>query len=155
MIPELSHLNDKDLDLLYKAPVLVCILIAGADGKIDRKEIKEAISFAEKKHRGSRTPVSLLFKEISKDFEDKVKIVLQSYPSDLSKSNALITEELADLNNLWSKIDSAFGVEFYTALKEIAEKIATSSGGLLGYRSVNEKEAQLIKLPMIQSPSKN
>lgn len=155
MIPELGHLNDKDLDLLYKAPVLVCILIAGADGKIDRKEIKEAISFAEKKHRGSQTPVSILFKEISTDFEDKVKIVLQSYPTDLSKSNALITEELAELNNLWDKLNNAFAVEFYTALKEIAEKIASSSGGLLGYRSVDAKEAQLIQLPMIQSPSKD
>ena len=36
-------LTDSEIDLMLKAPVRRGILIAGADGNIDKKEIKEAI----------------------------------------------------------------------------------------------------------------
>ena len=44
MIPEFQKLDDAEIELVLKAPILVCILIAGADGDIDRKEINKAIS---------------------------------------------------------------------------------------------------------------
>ena len=68
MVPELDRLTGSEVELIYKTPMLVCILIAGADGKIDKKEITEAMKFAEKKQRRSISSVSLIFKEISKDF---------------------------------------------------------------------------------------
>ena len=80
MIPELDRLTSSEVELVYKSPILVCVLIAGADGTIDRKEIKEALSFAEKKQRISVSSVSSVFKEISKDVEDKLKSLIQSYP---------------------------------------------------------------------------
>jgi hypothetical protein len=133
--------------------MLVCILIAGADGKIDRKEIKEALSFAEKRHRMTVSSVSVLFKELSQDFEDKLKSLIQSYPYETTQRNPLIVEELAGLNLIWRKVDSAFAQEFYKTLLSIAESIATSSGGLLGYKSVGSEEARYVKLGMIKNPA--
>ena len=49
MIKELAKLKESEVELMLKAPVLLCILIAGADGTIDRKEIREAINVAAKK----------------------------------------------------------------------------------------------------------
>jgi hypothetical protein len=153
MVPELDKLTGSEIEVLYKSPLLVCILIAGADGKIDKKEIKQALNFAEKRQRKSMSSVSVLFKEISKDFEDKLKSLIQSYPYETTQRNPLIVEELAGLNQIWKKIDPSFAHEFYETLLSIAESIATSSGGLLGYNSVGSEEARFIKLSMIKNPS--
>lgn len=153
MVPELDRLTAHEVELVYKAPMLVCILIAGADGTIDKKEIKGAVQFAEMKQQKSLSSVSILFHEVAKDFEDKIKVLLQQYPYELTQRNPLIIEDLAALNHIWPKIDPAFAREFYLSLLSIAEKIATSSGGLLGYKAIGLEEAKYLKLPMIKNPS--
>ncbi len=67
MIREFDKLNDHETELMFKAPFLVCILIAGADGTIDRKEIKGAINIAEKKHKKTGL-MSPYFTELAQDF---------------------------------------------------------------------------------------
>ncbi|MBK8292958.1 MAG: hypothetical protein IPK96_20495 [Flammeovirgaceae bacterium] len=42
MIPEFEELSQAEIELMHKAPILVCILIAGADDHIDNREIKKA-----------------------------------------------------------------------------------------------------------------
>jgi hypothetical protein len=155
MVPELDRLMASEAELVYKAPLLVCMLIAGADGNIDRKEIKEAMSFSEKKHKRSMSSVSVLFREVTTDFEDKLKSLLQSYPYESTQRNPLIVEELAGLNQIFRKIDASFAQEYYKSLISIAESIASSSGGLLGYNSIGSEEAKFIKLSMIKNPAGN
>lgn len=152
MIPELSRLKDHEIELLYKAPVLVCILIAGADGTIDKKEIKEAIRFAEKKINRSSSAMEALYQEIFNDFEDKLRVVLQSYPYESTQRNPLLIGELAEISQLWPRMDKVFAAEFLRTLKDIATSVAESSGGLLGYKSVGSEEAKWVNLPMIQEP---
>jgi hypothetical protein len=153
MVPELERLTGRELDLFYKAPILVCILVGGADGEIDRKEIQGAIQYAEMKCKSSVSSVSVVFKEIAKDFEDKLRVLLQHYPYETTQRTPLLVDDLAKLNTLWPKLDPSFAKEFYSSLISIAEKIATSSGGLLGYRSIGSEEAKFVKLPMIKNPS--
>jgi hypothetical protein len=54
---------------------------------------------------------------------------------------------------LWKKLDPSFAQEFYKTLLSIAESIAASSGGVLGYNAVGEEEARYIKLGMIKDPA--
>lgn len=152
MISEFKNLKDDEIELMLKAPILVCILIAGADGNIDEREIKEAIAVA-RKNKGKKGAVSSYFKELSQDFEDKLKITIQGYPYESTQRTPLIVDELAGLNLLWPKIDKAFAVSFYDSLRDIAEKIAASSGGVLGIKSVGSEEARYINLPMLQKPA--
>ncbi|MBX2966673.1 MAG: hypothetical protein KF845_11035 [Cyclobacteriaceae bacterium] len=153
MVPELHYLTASEMELIYKAPILVCILIAGADGEIDRKEIKEAIRHVEKGENRLVSSVSELFHEVAQDFEDKMKILLQDYPYESTQRNPLIADELAGLSALWRKIDRAFAEEFYASLLVLAEKVAGSSGGLLGYNTIADEEARYIKLGMIKNPA--
>lgn len=152
MIPELQHLHDRELELLLKAPILVCLLIAGADGNVDRKEVREAIRLANRKYKQSLTPAAQFFKEIARDYEDKLQIILQAYPFESTQRTPLIVEELSELNQLWSKLDAAFSREFYHTLREIAQQVASSSGGWLGMRSIGAEEARYVTLPMIIDP---
>ena len=49
MIQEFNSLSSTEIELMHKAPILVCILVAGADGHIDQSEIRKAIVFASKR----------------------------------------------------------------------------------------------------------
>ena len=153
MIPEFDKLNDEEIELMLKAPILVCILIAGADGNIDRKEIKQAIAVAQKRKKGNAS-LAGYFEELSQDFEDKIKVLIQSFPYESTQRAPLVMEDLAQVNALWTKIDSTFALDFYEMLLALAEKIATSSGGLWGMKTVGAEEAKYMKLPMLTNPSK-
>lgn len=153
MITELERLKESEVELMLKAPVLLCILIAGADGTIDRKEIREAINVTVKKK--DKTILDNYFKEVAQDFEDKLKVLLQSYPYESTQRNPILIQELGQLNPILKKLDRSFSKPFYDMLKELAEKIAGSSGGLWGMMSVDSEEAKYIRLPMIEDPSKN
>jgi len=131
----------------------VCILIAGADGEIDKKEIRGAIEYAELKKQKSLSSVSVLFREVTKDFEDKVRVALQQYPYESTQRTPLIVDDLSQLNQLWHKLDPEFSREYYNSLLSISEKIASSSGGMLGIKSIGAEEARYVKLPMIKNPA--
>lgn len=152
MIKELERLNESEVELMLKAPVVLCILIAGADGTIDKKEIKEAINVTVKKK--DKTILDNYFKEVSQDFEDKLKVLLQSYPYKSSQRNPILIQELSQINPILKKLDKTFSKPFYDMLKELAEKIAGSSGGLWGMMSVDSEEAKYMRLPMLDDPAK-
>jgi len=151
MISYFESLNDNEMELMFKAPILVCILIAGADGKIDNKELKEAISIAQKQAK-SNSSLSEYFREASQDFEDKIKILIQSYPYELTQRNPLIIQELSELNSVLPKLNKKFAINFYESLRLIADKIASSSGGVWGIHTVGTEEAKYVQLPMINNP---
>ena len=139
--------------MILKAHLLVCILIAGADDDIDRKEISRAIQLTQQKHYKVKSRLVAYYRLMAEDFEDKLKVLIQSYPAKAAQRNPLITVELQGLNSAFSKIDRTLSIDFYASLREIAQKVAESSGGILGLKSVGDKEAQYVKLPMLKDPS--
>lgn len=153
MIPAFDNLTDAEMERMLRAPLLTCILIAGADNNIDRKEIQEAIQVARKKANKSKASLMEFYQLVGEDFEDKLKIVLQSFPVEATQRNPLIIEELSMLNEIFPKLSKAFANEFYGSLKDLALKIASSSGGLLGLNSIGHEEARYVNLPMIQNPA--
>lgn len=147
----LSKLSSEERELVNKAPLLVCILIAGADGNIDRKEIRKAITIVQKRQKDGDA-LSVLFAEVAQDFEDKLKVLEQGYPYEATQRTPLIADELRHLNGVWSKLPPAFAKGYYDLLLMLAKEIAESSGGLLGMNSIGSEEAKLVKLTMINNP---
>lgn len=152
MVNEIAKLSNSEAELILKAPLLVCILIAGADDHIDKKEIRRAMEVTNEKQRKSKSKLTEYYQLIAEDFEDKLKVLIQSFPQKATERNPLITEELSRLNLILKKIDATLASDFYKSLREIAQKVAQSSGGLLGLKSVGQEEAKFITLPMIQEP---
>jgi hypothetical protein len=151
MITEFGKLTDSEIDLMLKAPVLVCILIAGADGDIDKKEIKEAIVLTQGK---TNPALAGYLREVSQDFEDKLKVLIQSYPHAPVERAASIMAELGQLDKVFAKMDRPFAAQIYEMLKQLAAKIASSSGGIWGMNTVTEEEAKYLDLSVIQDPMK-
>jgi hypothetical protein len=151
MLKELEKLPAPEAEMMLKAPMLVCILIAGADNKIDRKEINGAIELSRKGK--AKASLAGYYQLISEDFEDKLKITFQELPVDAQERNLLIVKQLSSLNAILPKINKTFSFDFYRSLTYIAKKIAESSGGVLGINKVGDEEMELVALPMIKDPS--
>ncbi len=155
MIPEFERLSTAEIELMLKAPLLVCILIAGADDNIDRRELKRAVELVDLRQRKVKnSPVAGFYTLVVEDLEDKLKVVIQSYPVDTIRRNAMIISELERLNNLLPRFSKPFAIAFYQSIKKLAIGIAESSGGLLGIQSVGEEEARLVDLAMVKDPSR-
>jgi len=154
MIPEFDKLSPTEIELMLRAPILACILIAGADGNIDRNEIKGAIELAQKKQKRSKANLLEFYRYLAEDFEDKLKVLIQSYPSKAAQRNPVLVEELSNLNKILPKLDKSFALAFYNSIKEIAQGTAEASGGLLGMNKVGEEEEKYLSLPMIKDPSR-
>jgi hypothetical protein len=155
MIKEFKHLGKEEANLMYKAPVLVTILIAGADSTIDHAEIKEARELAKLKQNKENELLKDYYKAIGDSFEAELKKHINLLPPDTSERNKIIIEELKKLNVILPKLNLQFAVNFYTHLKDLAKKIAEASGGVLGYMAVGKEESELITLDMIKDPSKS
>ncbi len=154
MIPEFNRLSTEETDLMFKAPFLIIILIAGADDKIDKHEMKQAISISKLKLKRARRELVEYYNIVGQDFEDKLKIFIHDLPKDTGERNEEISKELVKLNDIFPKLDKKFAVNFYESMKDIAKKIAESSGGVFGFMSVGYEESKMIDLKMIREPSK-
>lgn len=155
MIKELEKLREDESQVLYDAPVFVAILIAGADGNIDKSERKEAIGIARSKQSRAREQLVDYYKVVSDRFESRFNELIDSLPKDTEERNKAIVTELRKLNFILPKTDKNFAVKLYSSLKDLAKKIAEASGGVLGYLSVSYEEAKLMELRMINNPEKN
>lgn len=152
MIEHFKKLNVQEIELMFKTPLLVSILIAGADGNIDRKEITEAVLFVEKQTQ-QKSELTEYFNVVAQDFEDKMKILMQEYPNNLEQRNSRLVEDLSKLNTILPKLSQAFSSEFYAILKRIAHQVAASSGGILGMNAIDDEEEKYIELYMIENPT--
>lgn len=150
MIPEFEPLREDEIDVLIKSPVYVAILIAGADGKIDKSERKEAIEVARHKQSRSREQLAEYYKTVGERFEDNFNALIDELPSGTEARIKAITTELRKLNFILKKIDKNFSIKLIASLKDLAKKIAEASGGVLGYLSISYEEARLMELKMIK-----
>jgi hypothetical protein len=153
MISAFDKLSDTEIEAMLRAPLIACILIAGADGNVDRKEVEKAIHHARKSASKSKAAMVEYFKLVEEDFEDKLKIVQQSLPTAVADRNHLIVEELTRLNTILPKLNKPFAIDFYAKMRDLAHEVASSSGGVLGMNKVGDEEAQYVELSMIRNPA--
>ena len=153
MIEQFKRLAKEETQIMYKAPVLVAILIAGADNTIDNEEIREACEMAKLKQTKSNGPLKAFYQRVGVDFENELRAHIKILPQETEQRNAWIISELKKLNMILPKLDNSFAVAFYDSLKDLARKIAEASGGVLGYMAVGQEESRFIGLNMIIDPS--
>lgn len=75
----LSMLQKEEREQLLALPIYISVLIASADGTIDQYEIKKAADFSSWINSRQGAELGGFFQEASKDFEDKLKVVVAVY----------------------------------------------------------------------------
>jgi hypothetical protein len=155
MIPQFQKLSDEEKTALLDAPALIAVLIAGADNKIDEKEINYSEKITRFRAANNESPVQHYYAEVNKYIKDAIDQQIKTLPKDLIERQTVISEELAELNKILPKLDKSFAEELYKSFLTFAKSVAKSSGGLWGYASITPEEERLLGLSMINNPAEN
>jgi hypothetical protein len=153
MISELKNLSESEIDLLKKIPAMVTILIAGADENISKGELKEAVEITKIKQSKARKELISYYQDIAPDFEESLKELLSSYPTDAEVRSKQVIEDIERLNAILTKVDRDWAIQFVESMKDIAKRVAEAAGGVFGYMSIGYEESKLIDLKMIKVPA--
>lgn len=153
MLYHISKLHRDEQELIKKAPLLVSILVAGADGEIEADEIQNVAKLIHTKSFSEVSDIRHLYNEIDHDVEATFNAIIKGLPTDSEERELRVSEELAGLNPIMPTTDAQVAHDFYNSLKKFALHMAQSSGGVLGMLRVNHHEKEIIKLPMLNKPS--
>ena len=70
----LKPLSAGEKDVLFDAPVLVTVLIAGADGDFNKSELKRAVELAHDRKVTARADLVDFYTIVGEGIEDKLKV---------------------------------------------------------------------------------
>lgn len=119
-----ENLGEKKWATLQFAPLWVFNIVAGADGKVDKKEQNQFLEIIKHAVRFTNPLVHNILQSISEEFED----LLAKYEEDSREPYV----GLADAINLVNEKDPENANVFKMYMFVIGFKIATASGGFLG-----------------------
>lgn len=127
-------LTPAEQKIIAKAPFYVFVLIAAADGKVDKKEMLTFASIAENLYKQQdHIPTSFMMHRF---FEDQ-DAIMEDVKSSATKPSLFFPLLNDIIERRFSATDAAILRMF---LYLMAEKIASSSGGILGLGSKISKE---------------
>lgn len=153
MLYHISKLHRDEQELVKKAPLLISILVAGADGEIESEELQNAVRLVHTKSFSEASDIRHLYKEIDQNVEAALLQMIKGLPQDPAEREKRISEELSGLNQIFSKLDPQVAQDFYNSLRNFAVHVAQSTGGVLGMMKMHHHEKEVIKLPMLNKPS--
>lgn len=145
----LHALTEEEKQLVLDAPALITLLIGGADGKLDNNEVERAnraITF-----RSIKGDPLLFdyFDAVEVNFHTRLQEVLQQYSGDTQTRVQALSDELSKLTPILAKLEKIYAQALLKTWKNMAQAIASSSGGVLGYFGISTAEKHLIDLHMI------
>jgi hypothetical protein len=144
-----KNLNQHEYSQLMDTIPLITILIAGADGTIDRQELDFAEKVTAIRSYKMYEQVMGLYQDVDMDFKNRIQHFIDTLPKDLAQREEAITSKLTDLNSIIEKLDPLVAYKLVKSFKSFARRVAEAEGGILGFFSINKAEARLIDLPMI------
>ena len=157
MITNFDHLSPKEIKRLTDAIPLITVLIAGADGKIDRHEKSWALKLSKIRTYSNPDDLHEYYHEVGRDFAEMLDNFIDNLPENTEKRSSIIASELKQLNAIFPKLEPQIRWILYNSLLSFAKHVAKSSGGFLGFGAISKEEKKWINLPMISkiSPPEN
>lgn len=144
---QLYKISDQERKQLIEAPVLITLLIAGADGEFNAKEEQWAEKVIGFRKDTAHYTLQYYYELVSEGFDKKLEEFHGIYGGMANRSTA-IQEELTKLRPILAKLDEHYREKLVESYKSLAKQIAESSGGILGFFSRNKEEESLMKLEM-------
>jgi len=149
MIQQFQNLSPDECEKMINAIPLITILIAGADGKIDKEEKEWSAKITKIRTYSNPDILHDFYTQIGRNYNSRLNTLIDAYPKDTNSRNIKISDELSQLNAIFPKLDIYFGAELYNSFVSFAKHVAKASGGFLGFGSISKEEKQFIGLPMI------
>lgn len=149
MPKELESLSKEDQQLLLDAVPYITILVAGADGEIDPKELEWSEKMTRIRAFAYDEELRPFYQKVDEHYEDRLQQLIDSLPKDKDERSQAISTELAKLNDVLPKLDHFYARHYYQSLLSFAEHVAHASGGVMGWLSVGFEEYKVVDLHMI------
>lgn len=143
-------LSEEEMQNLRHSVAWVTILIAGADGHIDSKELEWAKKIEHIREYSSPEELEDFYAEVGKDFNEFLINKVEETNQDKEGRMALATSKIEALNPILAKLHPKYGAAIYKSLVSFARHVAKASGGFLRMWSIGYEENKYIKLPMLQ-----
>ncbi len=149
MIPGFGKLSESQFQTTKDAIAWITVLIAGADGHIEKEETDWAAKVT--KIRGYSNPNELtpFYEAVGPEFSDKLHDILSKLTGSVAERQALISRKLEELNAILPLLDNNLGHHLLNSYRSFANHVAKASGGFLGFFNVSAEEAKLLDLPML------
>lgn len=132
-------LTDEDWATLAKAPCIVFVLVASANGRIDKKELALFRSIL-KNNEGIPSPIFATIINVT-------KANVQQLIAEISRSEMSLAQQLLQISFLLQsgRIPRDEAVSIARCLCKLGKAVATASGGFLGFGSkISKKEAEML-----------
>ncbi|MFZ1702996.1 MAG: hypothetical protein WAT79_01550 [Saprospiraceae bacterium] len=144
-----QELSDAEYGKLKDAIALITVLIAGADGTIQKNELDWAAKVTKIRSYNMSEDLKEFYKEVGIQYADQLNEFFDSFPSTVEDRTRLISERISQLDPILAKLHPKVGARLYKSYLSFAKHVAKASGGFLGFFSINKQEAKLIGLPML------
>ncbi len=148
-----KNLTQDELEELCLVPIWVSILIAGADNKIDKSEIKRAIKIVKEIQKKEKSFLVDYYTRVAEKFEVNLKGYVTLLPKSSNDRSNFLLQKLERVNYFFSKLEKDIAYQLYLSFRDFANKVAHASGGFFGLLSVSFAESKYIDLKMIADPS--
>jgi len=147
---EFDALTAEEQQLMLDAIPLITILVAGADGTIDEKEVEWAEKVTKIRSFDFNSKLNFYFERVGKEFSERLTHYIKTLPQDTAERQQVISDMLAGLNPILHKMDKHDAFVYYQNFLSFAKHVAKASGGILGMMSISPEEKEVISLPMLE-----
>ena len=150
MIQHFEKLSAEETEKMVNAISLITILIAGADGKIDRRERSWAEKVAKIRTFCNPNELHDYYIHVGQSFANRLDQFIDSLPTNSEERCSKIALKLSSLNEILIKLEPYYAASLYQSFLSFAKHVAKASGGFLGFGRINRSEMKWIKLPMLK-----
>ena len=144
-----ENISSDDLQILEDAVSQIAVLIAGADGQIDKDETDWASKLMHIRSYAGDKSVQEFYKEVEANFNIKLRELVKTASKDTAERQAALSKSIAQVNGVLAQLDPHIAYHVYHSYITLAKSIAKSAGGFLGFGAISSAEEKLIGLSMI------
>ncbi len=151
MDQNLSSLSPASITQLKDAHAYITILIAGADGNIDKNELAWAEKIVQIRTYTGAEGFEDFHNQVNAELPAKITALMASLPKDPKSRSEVISNVLSELNPILASLDPSDAFYLYKGYTALASRIAKASGGILAFFSIGPEEKKWVGLPMIKA----
>lgn len=126
-----KNLTEEENNALLKFPVLVSLLAANSDGKLDEAERKAAIKFSHIKTYSCNPLLVEFYKEADMVFEKNVKQLDMELPTQMAAREAALKNELIRLENILLKLGEEYAAVMHRSMNSFKDHVSKAHHNVL------------------------
>ncbi|MDP5168741.1 MAG: hypothetical protein NWR72_00730 [Bacteroidia bacterium] len=144
ILSSINSLSDEDQTLIFKAPAIVTVLIAGADQEIDKKEELQARKLVNYRTFTSDPFLQGYYEEVSEQFGDNLEELMAAWSPETGVQ--AMSNSLREVGAAIKQLPEDHAGILKESLRSLAKKIAEADGGLFHMGGINADERHLMDL---------